>query len=73
MDSAEQVVERVSNRVEGGKEAAELLNEAVRLLIEAKEHWIYEAAAKAARRSLELDPTAVARDLLRKAMVGLGS
>jgi len=39
MDLAEQTAERTSDRADGGKEAADVLNDAVRLMLEAKEHW----------------------------------
>ena len=48
MDSAEQIAERLAGRTDGGAAAAGPLDEAVNLLVEAKEHWTSGAACRAA-------------------------
>ncbi|MCP4873506.1 MAG: tetratricopeptide repeat protein [Proteobacteria bacterium] len=47
MDLAEQTAERTCDRADGGKATAEVLDEAVRLMLEAKEHWTSGAACRA--------------------------
>ncbi len=47
MDLAEQIAERTSDRTDGGEAAAATLDEAVRLMIEAKEHWTSGAECRA--------------------------